>query len=297
MRISQIAAGSRWLKATAHGPLASRSCSSSTVWAVWSEALAQRSCPSASTSISPAPSAENSCLAASAICCKVGARPRCGSRLPRPPMLLARSVGSIGMARLPFWYRTDEPVSRALQQGGKVAKRTNSRRVGRAGRGLGPGSYQCQVARRIRNNAHNCTPATPLLKAARQPGQIGGHCRWLDGPCSLGLHPLQRTRCGGQVGLALACLHRQPEAASMPAPSPGSSPTRPAQGDGSLPLTGTRASVAGSHDLAAQSCPSFLGSYVGVREIATGSPGREDRGRRRVRGASYASLAAPPGGT
>src|SRR5918999_4140339 len=33
-------------------------------------------------------------------------------------------------------------------------------------------------------------------------------------PCSLGLHPLQRTRCGGQVGPALACLHRQPEAAS-----------------------------------------------------------------------------------
>jgi hypothetical protein len=30
--------------------------------------------------------------------CAVGARPRSGSRLPRTPMLLARSVGSMGMA-------------------------------------------------------------------------------------------------------------------------------------------------------------------------------------------------------
>src|SRR5215216_1646514 len=40
-----MAAGSRWLNATAHGPWASRSWRSSRVWAVWSEALAQRSWP------------------------------------------------------------------------------------------------------------------------------------------------------------------------------------------------------------------------------------------------------------
>src|SRR5829696_5778280 len=45
--MSRMAADSRWLNATAHGPWASRSCSSSRTWAVWSVALAQRSWPSA----------------------------------------------------------------------------------------------------------------------------------------------------------------------------------------------------------------------------------------------------------
>src|SRR5215217_340884 len=102
VRRSRMAAGSRWLNATAHGPLASRSCPSSTLWAVWSEALAQRSCPSWSTSISPAPSAPNSCLAPSVTCCRVGPRPCCGFRLSRAPMLWASSEGSIGMATPAF---------------------------------------------------------------------------------------------------------------------------------------------------------------------------------------------------
>jgi len=52
-----------------------------------------------------------------------------------------------------------------------------------------------------------------LLTRQASLGMIGGHARWLPGLGSLGLHPLRRTRCGGQVGPALACLHRQPEAA------------------------------------------------------------------------------------
>jgi hypothetical protein len=50
-------------------------------------------------------------------------------------MLLARSVGSIGMALPAFLVPDWRTVSRALQRGGKVAKRANSRRVGRPDRG------------------------------------------------------------------------------------------------------------------------------------------------------------------
>jgi hypothetical protein len=49
--------------------------------------------------------------------------------------------------------------------------------------------------------------------AGRLRGPDWRRFRWLPGPCSLGLHPLPRTRCGGQVGPAPARLHRQPEAA------------------------------------------------------------------------------------
>ena len=47
--------------------------------------------------------------------------------------------------------------------------------------------------------------------------QIGGLVASCPGPGGLGLHPLRRTRCGGQVGPAPAVLHRQPEAARPPA--------------------------------------------------------------------------------
>ena len=60
--------------------------------------------------------------------------------------------------------------------------------------------------RRIRNNAHNCTPATPSPTPARQPGQIGGHCRWLDGPGSLGLHRYSGRVVAGRLAQpSLAC--------------------------------------------------------------------------------------------
>ena len=64
-------------------------------------------------------------------------------------------------------------------------------------------------ARWNRNNAHNCTPATPCLKPVRQPADCG-HSQWLPGPCSLGLQPLRRTRCSGQVGPVPARLHDSP---------------------------------------------------------------------------------------
>ena len=86
-----MAAGRRWLNATAHGPWASRSWPSSMVWAVWSEALAQRSWPLESTSISPAASAANSWLAPSAICCRVEATP---VTVRRPATALHQRGGS-----------------------------------------------------------------------------------------------------------------------------------------------------------------------------------------------------------
>src|SRR5215217_4840246 len=86
-----------WMNAAMQGPWASRSWWSSAFWASWFEALAQRSRPSVSASISPAPSAPTSTLAASTTCCRVGASPRSRSSLYKVPMLVASSAGSIGM--------------------------------------------------------------------------------------------------------------------------------------------------------------------------------------------------------
>jgi hypothetical protein len=73
--------------------------------------------------------------------------------------------------------------------------------------------------------ADYCTPAVltqtggrlyachPSLKPVRQPIRLAVAPGGYPAPRSLGLHPLPRTRRGGQVGPALACLHRQPEAA------------------------------------------------------------------------------------
>src|SRR5512132_4330030 len=50
-----------------------------------------------SASMIPAASASNSCLAATTASCRVAAKSCSGCRSVRVPMLLARSVGSIGM--------------------------------------------------------------------------------------------------------------------------------------------------------------------------------------------------------
>jgi len=52
-------------------------------------------------------------LAASAIYCREGASPCSGSRLPKAPMILARSVGLIDMALRAFQVRTGIPASRS----------------------------------------------------------------------------------------------------------------------------------------------------------------------------------------
>src|SRR5215211_8549826 len=85
------------MNAAMQGPCASRSWWSSACWASWFDALAQRSRPSVSASISPAPSAPARILAASTTCCRVGASPRSRSSLYKVPMLAASSAGSIGM--------------------------------------------------------------------------------------------------------------------------------------------------------------------------------------------------------
>jgi hypothetical protein len=123
-------------------------------------------------------------------------------------MLLARSVGSIGIAGLPFGTGLG-PVGRP-SSAPPDADRADRPSQGRAGRGLGPGGYHPPGgARWNRNNAHNCTPATPCLKPVRQLADCG-HSQWLPGPCSLGLQPLRRTRCSGQVGPVPARLHDSP---------------------------------------------------------------------------------------
>jgi len=72
-------------------------------------------------------------------------------------------------------------------------------------------------------------PATTRITVRLPPSRLNRHERstrlavapgGYPAPRSLGLHPLRRTRCAGQVGLALACLHRQPEAASHTSTQP-----------------------------------------------------------------------------
>jgi hypothetical protein len=94
--------------------------------------------------------------------------------------------------------------------------------MGRAGQGLGPEATAVQWS----GSGSGTTRSTvrlppPSLVPVGQPGQLGGPSRWLPAPRSLGRHPLRRTRCGEQVGPALAWLYRQPEAASIPQPPPG----------------------------------------------------------------------------
>src|SRR5215217_5144025 len=61
---ARMTAGRPLVYASMQGPAANTSWLSSRVWARWSEALAHRSRPSTSTSMIPAASASNSCLAA-----------------------------------------------------------------------------------------------------------------------------------------------------------------------------------------------------------------------------------------
>src|SRR5829696_3462508 len=79
------------------GPAANTSWLSSRVWARSSDALAHRSRPSMSTSMTPAASASNRLLAAWTAWCRVAVRSWSGCRSVRVPMLLASIEGSIGM--------------------------------------------------------------------------------------------------------------------------------------------------------------------------------------------------------
>jgi hypothetical protein len=126
-------------------------------------------------------------------------------------MLLARSLGSIGMRCLPFWYRTGEPVSRPGANA-EDAERANRPSQGRARAVRLPPSGGCQTNR---SYARHCMPLIPRLKPGRRPGRLAADRGGYPASGSLGLHPLRRTRCGGQAGPAPACLHRQPEAASI----------------------------------------------------------------------------------
>src|SRR5512132_3996555 len=186
----RMAADSRWLNATAQGPWASRSWWSSRVWAVWSEALAQRSWPSASISISPAASARNSRLAPSVTCCKVRARPRSGSRLPRAPMLLARSVGSMGMT-LPAFRACRGLANRSAGQGAGAEGAERANRPSPAGRfyRARARSLRCHCPGGDDANtdiADYCTPAVSWLKPVAASPTDCVRSRWLPGSCSLG---------------------------------------------------------------------------------------------------------------
>ena len=96
-RASRIIAGARWEKATWQGPWPSSSWLSSASWLSWSVALTQRSWPCSSASITPAPLAPNSNLAASTTCCKVAARSCWGCASARLLMLATSALESIRM--------------------------------------------------------------------------------------------------------------------------------------------------------------------------------------------------------
>src|SRR5215217_3837114 len=85
------------------------------VWARSSEALAQRSRPSMSVSMTPAASASNSCLAAMTACCRVAGRSWSGCRSVRVPMLLTSIEGSIGMG-VCLWVRSPNWRTRSTGQ-------------------------------------------------------------------------------------------------------------------------------------------------------------------------------------
>src|SRR5215211_2140595 len=183
-------------------------------WASWSEALAQRSAPSASTSISPAPSARNSCLAPSLTCCRVGARPRSGSREPRAPMLLASSEGSIGMAAPAFLV--PELVRRSAGQGASAQNVERPTRPSPADRSSGarsgPRAATVQVADEANtDNVASLYACRPLAKPmGRQPGGLGIWSRGYPGDGSLGQDRHDRARRGGQGGPNPVSLHPRP---------------------------------------------------------------------------------------
>jgi hypothetical protein len=89
------------------------------------------------------------------------------------------------------------------------------RHVGRAGRGWVREATSVHMARQGTGTTRT-TVRLPLSRSNRHAGsaRLVSTRRGYPTPGSLGLHLLQRTRCGGQVDPALACLHRQPEAAS-----------------------------------------------------------------------------------
>jgi hypothetical protein len=126
-------------------------------------------------------------------------------------MLLARSVGSIGMA-LPALSGTGlTNRSAGQEQNAKDAERANRPSQGRARAVRLPPSGDRQTNR---SYAHHCMPSIPRRKpyadlADWRPIPVATR------PRRLGLHPLRRTRCGRRAGPVPACLHRQLEAASI----------------------------------------------------------------------------------
>jgi hypothetical protein len=112
-----MTAGWPLAKACRQGPAAKVSWLSSRAWARGSEALAQRSLPSASPSMIPAASTSNSCLAATTARSRVLVRSCSGSRSVRVAMLVASIEGSIGMmGAFGSGRRTGEPGQQARQQ-------------------------------------------------------------------------------------------------------------------------------------------------------------------------------------
>jgi hypothetical protein len=133
----------------------------------------------------PGPSAANRCLAAPTTCWRVGARP-CSAgqleepRMPNGPTSRRRSIPDRLWARGRH-HRSDRETSNAARQ-------------------RPPPGPPAQA--RPPTSALVCRPGPSATSA------VGG----------LGLHPLRRTRGGGQVGPAPAGLHRQPQAATHPPP-------------------------------------------------------------------------------
>src|SRR5215207_3598305 len=120
MVASCIIAGRPVVYASMQGPAANTSWLSSRTWARWSDALAQHSRPSRSTSMMPAASASNSCLAATTACCRVAGRSWSGWRSVRVPMLLASIEGSIGVG-VCLWVRSPNWRTRSTGQAQMMA--------------------------------------------------------------------------------------------------------------------------------------------------------------------------------
>ena len=161
----------------------------------------------------------------SAFCCRVGAGPRSGSREPMAPMLLAKSVGSIGMA-LPAFLGCQGLANRSAGQGiGRLGCRAGlqaiATRTDKGRSGQSPPS-------RWRLDEQGITTITVRRPAAssNQPNhqrpQIDRWAGRLSGAGSLGLATAGGGRAiTGQAGPDPACLHRQPEAAPHQSASHG----------------------------------------------------------------------------
>jgi hypothetical protein len=125
-----MTAGWPLAKACRQGPAAKDSWLSSRAWATGSEALAQRSRPSASASMIPVASTSNSCLAATTVCSSVLAKSSSGFRSVRVAMLLASIEGSIGRSvpwvRSPNWRTRSTGQARRWPWGADQAQQPHA---------------------------------------------------------------------------------------------------------------------------------------------------------------------------